>query len=106
MTMTARPLSVFSLLTSMTALMLATGVARADQPDHKPEPAPAHTMPAAPMPTPEEAKATLVSGNEHFVHGTGVHPHQDQKRLHDTAGGQHPFVTVLSCSDSRVPPEV
>jgi carbonic anhydrase len=57
-------------------------------------------------PTPGEANASLVAGNARFARGSTVHPRQDAKRLLETAGGQHPFVTVLSCSDSRVPPEI
>ncbi|CAN5922810.1 hypothetical protein BH11MYX4_BH11MYX4_12970 [soil metagenome] len=57
-------------------------------------------------PSPEEANSLLVAGNERFVHGTSKHPHQSTKRVAETSAGQHPFVTVLSCSDSRVPPEL
>jgi carbonic anhydrase len=70
--------------------------------------APGHKAPAALVttPTPGEANALLVAGNTRFARGSTVHPRQDAKRLLETAGGQHPFVTVLSCSDSRVPPEI
>ncbi|HSO36182.1 MAG TPA: carbonic anhydrase [Labilithrix sp.] len=64
----------------------------------------AETDPGAP--SPEEASSLLVAGNERFAHGTSKHPHQSAKRVAETSAGQHPFVTVLSCSDSRVPPEL
>ena len=57
-------------------------------------------------PSPEEANGLLVAGNERFVHNASTHPRQSAKRVSETANGQHPFVTVLSCSDSRVPPEL
>jgi carbonic anhydrase len=34
------------------------------------------------------------------------HPSQSAQRLHEVAKGQHPFAIILSCSDSRVPPEI
>lgn len=55
----------------------------------------------------QEALAQLKAGNERFVCGKRLHPHGDMERLSETsAQGQHPFATVLSCSDSRVPVEV
>jgi len=57
-------------------------------------------------PSPEEANGLLVAGNERFVHHASTHPRQSARRVSETANGQHPFVTVLSCSDSRVPPEL
>jgi carbonic anhydrase len=69
-------------------------------------PATALAEPDAGVPSPEEANTLLVDGNARFVHGTSKHPHQSTKRVAETSAGQHPFVTVLSCSDSRVPPEL
>ncbi|MFH0821725.1 MAG: carbonic anhydrase [Pseudomonadota bacterium] len=57
--------------------------------------------------TADEALKILKSGNKRFVAEKSCHPHQDGERRAETASkGQHPFVTVLTCSDSRVPPEV
>lgn len=53
-----------------------------------------------------EALAKLVSGNDRFARQRSGHPHCDLARRSETAGGQHPFATVLGCSDSRVPPEL
>lgn len=48
----------------------------------------------------------LVDGNLRFVSGTVLHPNQSQMRITETAKGQKPFAIVVSCSDSRVPPEI
>lgn len=57
--------------------------------------------------TPEEAQEKLVKGNERFVSGITDHPHQDMYRRVDTAqNGQHPYATIIGCSDSRVPIEI
>jgi carbonic anhydrase len=91
------------LLTTLTFTLslLAPIASRADEAPTKKAPAALVTTP-----TPGEANASLVAGNARFARGSTVHPRQDAKRLLETAGGQHPFVTVLSCSDSRVPPEI
>src|SRR5690242_15594963 len=60
---------------------------------------------AAP-PSAEKVIERLKSGHSSFAAGKATHPDQDPKRVAATAAGQHPFVTVLSCSDSRVPPEL
>lgn len=49
---------------------------------------------------------TLTEGAARFAAGEGEHPHQDPARRQELAGGQHPVAAILSCSDSRVPPEV
>lgn len=41
-----------------------------------------------------------------FVGGKSTRPNSDMLRLQETSKGQHPFVTINSCSDSRVPPEL
>jgi carbonic anhydrase len=62
---------------------------------------------AAPAgPTSDEALQMLVDGNARFVSGAVQHPHADEARIAETSKGQHPFVTIISCSDSRVPPEL
>lgn len=64
--------------------------------------------PPGPAPlSPDAAWAELARGNRRFVAGKVRHPHADRKRLRETAEeGQHPIAVVLSCSDSRVPPEI
>ena len=56
--------------------------------------------------TPDQALSRLVAGNQRFVAHKATHPHEDLARRHDLAGSQHPFAVVLSCSDSRLPPEL
>jgi carbonic anhydrase len=54
----------------------------------------------------DEALARLVIGNRHYVTGSPMYPDQDSARRADLANGQAPFAIILSCSDSRVAPEV
>jgi carbonic anhydrase len=69
--------------------------------------APAAAGPAGPGVSPEEALKMLKEGNARYLKDKPTHPRQGQERRALTAGqGQHPFATVLSCSDSRVPVEL
>ncbi len=54
----------------------------------------------------EQALAKLMSGNRRFADGASRHPHQDPDRRRDLNSGQTPFAAVLTCADSRVPPEL
>jgi carbonic anhydrase len=56
--------------------------------------------------TADEALARLVEGNERFVRGEARFPTVHKDVLAELAKGQHPYATVLGCSDSRVPPEL
>lgn len=56
-------------------------------------------------PTAAGALARLVAGNERFVQGETNWTTMPREALAGLAQGQHPFATVLGCSDSRVPPE-
>ncbi len=65
-----------------------------------------HGATAVPSASPDEAVAKLVEGNKRFVAGESTFPRSGQdRRCETTAGGQHPYATILSCADSRVPPE-
>jgi len=56
---------------------------------------------------PDDALQMLVDGNRRFTAGETSMPKIDQLRRCETFGtGQHPFATILSCADSRVPPEI
>ncbi len=57
-------------------------------------------------PTPAESLARLKTGNAQFVADPSVALPVDAARRTILAKGQTPFATVLSCSDSRVPPEI
>jgi carbonic anhydrase len=48
----------------------------------------------------------LIAGNKRFMAGHPVHPDETLQRIRDLKKGQHPFAIVMSCSDSRVPPEL
>lgn len=56
--------------------------------------------------SPDEALQKLMEGNQRFVKHLSRHPQQTQSRLKEVAQAQHPFATVLSCADSRVPAEI
>ena len=56
--------------------------------------------------SPADALKMLLDGNQRFIHGKPVHPNQDVTRRDALAGGQQPFVGILSCSDSRTAPEI
>lgn len=53
-----------------------------------------------------QALAALFAGNRRYVAGQSAHPHQTSGWRAETARGQNPFATILTCSDSRVPPEI
>ena len=86
-----------------------------------------------PMIPPTEALSRLKEGNSRFISGNMQHPHdsseerayiaknsyenpdtislgmtseQAAKRRGELTKSQHPFAIILSCSDSRVPPEL
>lgn len=48
----------------------------------------------------------LKDGNARFVSGEAVHINQDMATLKDLTKGQNPKCIIVSCSDSRVPPEI
>lgn len=54
----------------------------------------------------QEALNKLKKGNERFVKNHQKHPDESKKRKKEMIKGQHPFVVILSCSDSRVPLEL
>jgi carbonic anhydrase len=56
--------------------------------------------------TPDEALQQLMEGNKRYASGSFLHPDQDPAHRIELAEAQHPFAVVLSCSDSRVPPEI
>ncbi|WP_307712254.1 carbonic anhydrase [Streptomyces sp. V4I23] len=56
--------------------------------------------------TPAAAFARLMEGNKRWVSGDLQHPDRDPNRRQLVAQEQEPFGAVLSCIDSRVPPEL
>jgi carbonic anhydrase len=55
---------------------------------------------------PAEAISKLKEGNGRYTSGNLQHPGQTTERRADLAKSQHPFAIIVSCSDSRVPPEI
>src|SRR5207248_2381999 len=86
---------LISLLLSIT-LLGANQFAGAADPAHSDQPSVA----------PAEAISKLKEGNGHYTSGNLQHPGQTTERRTELAKTQHPFAIVLSCSDSRVPPEI
>jgi len=50
--------------------------------------------------------AELKAGNAHFVAKKYEHPHQTAARQQALAATQSPHCAILTCADSRVPPEL
>ena len=65
---------------------------------------PAH--PDQPSVAPAEAISKLKEGNGRYTTGSLQHPGQTAERRTELAKTQHPFAAIVSCSDSRVPPEI
>jgi len=78
------------------SLLSATQLALAADPAHSEQPAVA----------PAEAVSKLKEGNGRYTSGNLQHPSQTTERRAELAKDQHPFAVILSCSDSRVPPEI
>ena len=56
--------------------------------------------------TPAGALRELLDGNDRFITGTRVHPHQDAERRAALVHEQRPFAVVFGCSDSRLAAEI
>lgn len=56
--------------------------------------------------SPTAALKRLMDGNARFAAGKPLHPDVGAGRRMSLIGGQHPFATILACSDSRVGPEI
>ena len=87
--------SLRRLLPALAAVALVGGAAAADIHSSSPTGTP-----------PRQAVAALAAGNARFVAGTATHPDQSVDRRAEVAPAQHPIAVIVSCSDSRVPPEI
>ena len=56
--------------------------------------------------TADQALTHLKEGNTRFVDGRARFPTVQKEILATLAKGQHPYATIVGCSDSRVPPEL
>ncbi|MFH0799610.1 MAG: carbonic anhydrase [Pseudomonadota bacterium] len=54
----------------------------------------------------KESLGVLMDGNEKFVGGRLAHPRHGVQHRKETAPAQYPIAVIVSCSDSRVPPEI
>jgi carbonic anhydrase len=77
-------------------LMVGNHLGRAADPAH----------PDQPSVAPAEAISKLKDGNGRYTSGSLQHPGQTTDRRTELANVQHPFAVIVSCSDSRVPPEI
>jgi carbonic anhydrase len=84
--------------------MTSSSFSFAQQPAPAPQPS-AHAAPAQALPSADRVWADLVEGNKRFVSGK-TRAYSVVPLRAKLASGQQPNVIVLSCSDSRVPPEL
>lgn len=89
-------------------IAFAISASAQQQPVQQPAPQPAAPQQQQPKPpeiTPDQLWNALVQGNKLFVGGTIAYNllKEEREQLRDH---QLPPITVLSCSDSRVPPEL
>jgi carbonic anhydrase len=57
-------------------------------------------------PSAEAVLRELKAGNAHHAAHRYTHPHETAARQQELTRGQHPHAAILSCADSRVPPEM
>ena len=48
----------------------------------------------------------LIDGNKRFAESKSFHGNQSAERRTEVAKGQKPLAVIVTCSDSRVPPEI
>lgn len=53
-----------------------------------------------------DALTRLMEGNARFMRGESCSAREPVETLSELVKDQHPFATILGCSDSRVPPEL
>jgi len=108
MTLYLRRFNLPSLLMVFTAaILLPIGLLRVCAQETNTAATPAFVAPATTVSlTGEQALQRLMAGNERFVAYQSTHPDQSKERRAALVSGQAPFAIVLTCSDSRVAPEL
>src|SRR6185312_9166546 len=48
----------------------------------------------------------LMNGNQRYIAGQSIHPNQSPERRKEIAQSQKPYAVIVTCSDSRVSPEI
>lgn len=100
---------------ALLGLMLLASPSRADAPQDPATPAPTASPSIAPgMDDPNEkppidgtqALFRLLTGNTRFVENRSIHADQGAFARSRTSKHSHPSAIVVTCSDSRVPPEI
>lgn len=87
-------------------LRLGQAYANPTKPTPSPTPTPVICNSARPS-TPAAALQALITGNNAWATFSQTHPGEDSTRRTCVAdNGQTPFAAIISCSDSRVPPEL
>jgi carbonic anhydrase len=81
---------------ALVGLVSMNQLTRAADPNH----------PDQPSVAPAEAISKLKEGNGRYTSGNLQHPGQTTERRTELAKTQHPYAAIVSCSDSRVPPEI
>lgn len=94
----------FGLVVGVGSLVGCGASADSDIANKTEQSSPAPSEPA--VTNPEEAIARLKAGAARFTSGGVLRPDQDVAYRATLAAGQHPFAVILSCADSRVPPEI
>jgi carbonic anhydrase len=54
----------------------------------------------------DESIKKLEDGNKRYIESKPTHQNQTSTRRTEVANGQKPFAVIVTCSDSRVPPEI
>ena len=54
----------------------------------------------------QEAMEKLIDGNRRFVENQLTHPHEDMQWRFSLVDKQEPYAVIVTCSDSRVAPEI
>jgi carbonic anhydrase len=89
---------------ALLAVLLSVSLGVAQQPASLPHPS-THAKPTKPAPSADRVWSDLMTGNKRFVAGK-QHGYNVVALRHKLTSGQQPNVIILSCSDSRVSPEL